>query len=321
MASVLQQQGTLRMVDSFEPDYASCTIREFTAESGMQLAVIEQKGSNMKVYAAFANQTPGCAVSHAVQRIVSKSLSSAYPNTDTSTDTGHPIYTLESAGREDFAKVLPDYLKHILSPITNDAVKAEFQNTDDKPHSLEVMHRTACRLLHSENAQRALTPDQILRYHRDMYQLRNLRLVIVGEHDHLPQIQNELDRQQYDDYSCHLPPWWQNACVFQSTEAVYPTHVRTERLEIVEERVTELLQDIAKKPVDMDRMRECIKQEKSQDQLEAQISELYFPRNIISEYASGNRDDSTLRKFQSLSEYGTLEKWTGENWGDFSCAR
>ncbi|EXU94918.1 peptidase M16 inactive domain family protein [Metarhizium robertsii] len=104
--------------------YAPYTITEFTTESGMQLAVIEQERSTMKVYAAFANQPPGCAVSLAVQRIVSKSQSSAYSNTDTSTDTSHP---------------------------------------------------------------------NILRYHRDVYQLRNLRLVIVGEHDHLPQIQNELD--------------------------------------------------------------------------------------------------------------------------------
>lgn len=194
MTSVLQQQGALRMVARFKPDYAPYTITEFTAESGMRLAVIEQEGSTMKVYAAFANQTPGCAVSLAVQRTVSKSLSSAYPNTDTLTETGHLMYTLESAGWEEFAKVLPAYLKDILSPITNDAVEAELLNTDDKPHSVEVMYRKACLQLYPENAQRALTSDQILQYHRDVYQLRNLLLVVVGEHDHLPQIQNELDR-------------------------------------------------------------------------------------------------------------------------------
>lgn len=197
MTSILQQQDTLLRVESFKPDNTSCTINEYLGQGGMKIAVIEKEGSEIKVYAAFANQTPGCAVSLAVQRIVSKSLSSAYSNTDTSTDTSHPMYTLESAGWEELAKVLPAYLKRILLPTTNDAAKAELLDTDEKPHSLEVMYREACRLLYLENAQRALTPDQILQYHRDVYQLRNLRLVIVGEHDHLPQIQNELDR-----YAC-----------------------------------------------------------------------------------------------------------------------
>lgn len=103
----------------------------------------------------------------------------------------------------------------------------------------------------------------------------------------------------------------------QTVIRLWLKNVPTERLEVVKRRVTELLQDIANKQVDMDRMRECIEQEKYQDKLEAQTLELYFPRIFISEYASGNRDGSTLRKFQALSEYGTLEKWTGEHWRAF----
>lgn len=100
----------------------------------------------------------------------------------------------------------------------------------------------------------------------------------------------------------------------QTVIRLWLMQVPTERLEVVEKRVTELLQDTADNPVDMHRMRECIQQEKKQDQLEAKTSELYFPYSIISEWVSDNGDDSTLRKFQSLSEYGTLEEWTGENW-------
>ncbi|KFG84304.1 putative zinc metalloprotease [Metarhizium anisopliae] len=394
MTSILQQQDTLLRVESFKPDNTSCTINEYLGQGGMKIAVIEKEGSEIKVYAAFANQTPGCAVSLAVQRIVSKSLSSAYSNTDTSTDTSHPMYTLESAGWEELAKVLPAYLKRILSPTTNDAAKAELLDTDEKPHSLEVMYREACRLLYLENAQRALTPDQILQYHRDVYQLRNLRLVIVGEHDHLPQIQNELDsfarlsldpvrppaldtirrhalketmvttvEIPEDDESvgkiliCLFGPdyvnmvetsainilleylrsslasrlmtdsadnetlgkslTWDWMPQSQTVIRLWLMQVPTERLEVVEKRVTELLQDTADNPVDMHRMRECIQQEKKQDQLEAKTSELYFPYSIISEWVSDNGDDSTLRKFQSLSEYGTLEEWTGENWWAF----
>ena len=43
------------------------------------------------------------------------------------------MYTLESAGWEELAKVLPAYLKRILSPITNDAATAELWNTDESP--------------------------------------------------------------------------------------------------------------------------------------------------------------------------------------------
>lgn len=96
-----------------------------------------------------------------------------------------------------------------------------------------------------------------------------------------------------------------------------PTGVATEKLEHVEHRLTELLKEVASKPLDMKYLKDCVRRERRQVQFQAEDQESFYSNNIITDYLFGKRDGSTLKEMQSLTEYDVLETWTDEQWRAF----
>ena len=91
--------------------------------------------------------------------------------------------------------------------------------------------------------------------------------------------------------------------------------VATEELEVVEARFFELLKEAATKAIDMTFMKDCINVERRQIKFQAESSADFFTESIIRDFLFGNRDGSTLlADLGSLTDYDTLEEWTGDQW-------
>ncbi len=143
--------------------------------------------------------------------LLDKMATRAYAYTNAYTAVDHTAYILETAGWEGFAQILPVYLEHVMLPrLTNEACMTEVHHVDGKGEdagvvyaemqalqytSKELMDLRARRLLYPEDvgfryetggmmdALRVLTPQRIREFHKTMYQLPNLAVVVVGDVD------------------------------------------------------------------------------------------------------------------------------------------
>ncbi|KAF7558060.1 hypothetical protein G7046_g5890 [Stylonectria norvegica] len=219
-------KSRFRKIQSFKTDYAPCTISQYVSErSGMQVVVADRQGPKVNGYFTLATEIfDDSGAPHTLEHLVfmgSKSYqykglldklsSRAYSSTNAWTATDHTAYTLETAGWDGFAQILPVYLEHVILPtITDEGIVTEVWHIDGEGNdagvvysemqavqhrSPEIMDLKARRLIYPENvgfryetggmtdALRVLTPDRIRQFHKDMYQPRNLCLVIVGETD------------------------------------------------------------------------------------------------------------------------------------------
>ncbi|KAH7165734.1 Metalloenzyme, LuxS/M16 peptidase-like protein [Dactylonectria macrodidyma] len=237
-------KSRFRKIQSFKADYAPCTITQYVSErSGLQVVIADRKGPKINGYFTLATEIfDDSGAPHTLEHLVfmgSKSYqykglldklsSRAYSGTNAWTATDHTAYTLETAGWEGFAQILPVYLEHIILPtITDDGIVTEVCHIDGEGNdagvvysemqavqfrSPEIMDLKARRLLYPENvgfryetggmtdALRVLTPERIRQFHRDMYQPRNLCLVIVGETDqeNLLEILDKFEESIKDD--------------------------------------------------------------------------------------------------------------------------
>lgn len=118
-----------------------------------------------------------------------------------------------------------------------------------------------------------------------------------------------------EELASSISQWWESRP--NSVIWLQPTGVATEKLEFVEKRLFQLLSEVASNPLDMEYMKECIRREKRQVKFHAEASESFYATNIITDYLFGNRDGSTLRDLETLSEYDTLEAWTDQDWRGF----
>lgn len=212
----------------------------------MQVVVADRQGPKINGYFTLATEIfDDSGAPHTLEHLVfmgSKSFqfkglldklsSRAYSGTNAWTATDHTAYTLETAGWEGFAQVLPVYLEHIILPtITDEGITTEVWHIDGEGNdagvvysemqavqfrSAEIMDLQVRRLMYPKDvgfryetggmteALRVLTPDRIRQFHRDMYQPRNLCLVIVGEadHDDLLQILDDFEESIKND----IPP-------------------------------------------------------------------------------------------------------------------
>ncbi|KAI8960573.1 Metalloenzyme, LuxS/M16 peptidase-like protein [Daldinia sp. FL1419] len=236
-----------RKLQSFQTDYAHATITQYESErSGMQVVVADRKGPKVNGYFTLATEIfDDSGAPHTLEHLVfmgsksyhykgllDKLASRAYGNTNAWTATDHTAYTLETAGWEGFAQILPVYLEHLIVPtITDAACLTEVHHIDGEGNdagvvysemqgvqhmSSEIMEIKARRLLYPENVGfryetgglmenlRVLTPERIRAFHREMYQPRNMCIVIVGEvdHDNLLTILDQFEESVKDD----LPP-------------------------------------------------------------------------------------------------------------------
>lgn len=236
-----------RKVQSFQTDYAHTTITQYESErSGMQVIVADRDGPKVNGYFTLATEIfDDSGAPHTLEHLVfmgsksyhykgllDKLASRAYGSTNAWTATDHTAYTLETAGWEGFAQILPVYLEHLIVPTITDAacltevhhingegndagvVYSEMQGVQYT--STELMDIKARRLLYPENvgfryetggmmeALRVLAPEKIRSFHRAMYQPRNMCVIIVGEvnHEHLLSIMDQFEESVKDD----LPP-------------------------------------------------------------------------------------------------------------------
>ncbi|KAI1658966.1 Metalloenzyme, LuxS/M16 peptidase-like protein [Daldinia decipiens] len=236
-----------RKLQSFQTDYAHASITQYESErSGMQVIVTDRKGPKVNGYFTLATEIfDDSGAPHTLEHLVfmgsksyhykgllDKLASRAYGGTNAWTMTDHTAYTLETAGWEGFAQILPIYLEHLIVPTITDAacltevhhingegndagvVYSEMQGVQYS--SAEIMDIKARRLLYPENVGfryetggmmenlRVLTPERIRNFHREMYQPRNMCIIIVGEvdHDNLLTILDQFEEGVKDD----LPP-------------------------------------------------------------------------------------------------------------------
>ena len=150
--------------------------------------------------------------SYGYKGLLDKVAQRLYSNTNAWTATDHTAYTLETAGYAAFAGILPMYLEHVLLPTLTDAgCYTEVFHIDGSGHDAgvvysemqgvqnsqgELMELRGKRLMYPPDNGfryetggmmehlRVLTADRIRQFHRDMYQPRNLCLLITGEIDH-----------------------------------------------------------------------------------------------------------------------------------------
>lgn len=150
--------------------------------------------------------------SYRYKGFLDKLATRAYSGTNAWTATDHTAYTLETAGWRGFSQILPVYLEHLISPTLTDSgcitevhhidgsgndagvVYSEMQGVQNTAN--ELMELELKRLLYPEGVGfryetggmleklRILTAERIRQFHRDMYQPKNLCLVLTGEIDH-----------------------------------------------------------------------------------------------------------------------------------------
>lgn len=236
-----------RKLQSFQTDYAPTTVTQYESErSGMQVIVADRKGPKVNGYFTLATEIfDDSGAPHTLEHLIfmgsrsyqykgllDKLAGRAYAGTNAWTAVDHTAYTLEAAGWDGFAQILPVYLEHLILPtITDEACITEVHHVDGEGNdagvvysemqalqysSSELMDLRARRLLYPENvgfryetggmmeALRVLTPERIREFHKAMYQPRNLAIVVVGEADHqdLLQILDQFEESVQDS----IPP-------------------------------------------------------------------------------------------------------------------
>ncbi|KAJ0419969.1 Metalloenzyme, LuxS/M16 peptidase-like protein [Aspergillus carlsbadensis] len=134
-----------------------------------------------------------------------------YSNTNAWTATDHTAYTLDTAGWEAFSRMLPVYLEHVVAPtLTDEGCYTEVHHIDGsgndagvvysemqgvQNNAAELIDLAGRRLTYPEGVGfryetggmmeqlRVLTAERIRAFHREMYQPKNLCLIITGEVD------------------------------------------------------------------------------------------------------------------------------------------
>ncbi|KAF8244277.1 hypothetical protein K440DRAFT_647002 [Wilcoxina mikolae CBS 423.85] len=175
--------------------------------------------------------------SYPYKGILDRLATRAYSETNAWTATDHTAYTLDTAGWAGFSQILPVYLEHILFPTLTDAgcitevhhidgtgqdagvVYSEMQGIQNTQDSL--MNEKGNKMLYPESigfryetggmmdALRVLAADRIRRFHKEMYQPKNLCVVIVGkvDHDDLLTVLDKFEDNIIADIPDPASPW------------------------------------------------------------------------------------------------------------------
>lgn len=221
------QKSHFRLLQKFKPDYSPSEFTQYESErTGMRVVVIDQKGPKVSGYFVLATEIhDDSGAPHTLEHLcfmgsrnyrykgfLDKLATRAYSNTNAWTATDHTAYTLDTAGWEGFAQLLPVYLEHVIAPtLTDEGCYTEVHHVDGTGHdagvvysemqgvqnnAAELIDLKARRLLYPEGIGfryetggmmeqlRVLTAERIRAFHREMYQPKNLCLIITGEVDH-----------------------------------------------------------------------------------------------------------------------------------------
>ncbi|KAF4308857.1 Peptidase M16 [Botryosphaeria dothidea] len=227
MPGMVEKKPHFKTVQKFEADYAPAQFSQYeSTRTGMRVVVVDRKGPKVNGYFALATEIHDdsgaphtlehlCFMgsrSYKYKGVLDRLATRAYSNTNAWTATDHTAYTLDTAGWDGFAQILPVYLEHVLLPtLTDEGCYTEVHHVDGTGNDAgvvysemqgvqntqgELMELQARRLLYPEGngfryetggmmeQLRVLTADRIREFHKDMYQPKNLCLVITGEVDH-----------------------------------------------------------------------------------------------------------------------------------------
>ncbi|KAK0861416.1 hypothetical protein LTR87_016975 [Friedmanniomyces endolithicus] len=227
MPAAKEQTPRFKTVQTLKLEYAPITITQYeSTRTGMRVAVVDQKGPKVNGYFALATEIhDDSGAPHTLEHLcfmgskayhykglLDKLATRMYSTTNAWTAVETTTYTLDTAGWEAFAQMLPIYLDHLIVPTLSDAgcytevhhidgagndagvVYSEMQGTQNS--GPELMDLEMRRAIYPEGngfryetggmmeQLRSLTADRIRDYHKEMYQPKNMRLVITGEVDH-----------------------------------------------------------------------------------------------------------------------------------------
>ncbi|PSK55173.1 hypothetical protein B9Z65_2562 [Elsinoe australis] len=195
--------------------------------------------------------------SYRYKGILDKLATRVYSNTNAWTATDHTAYTLETAGWEGFSSILPVYLEHVLVPTLTDAgcytevfhidgtgndagvVYSEMQGVQNTQG--ELMELESKRLLYPEGNGfryetggmmenlRVLTADRIREFHKEMYQPKNLSLVLIGQVDQkqLLRILDDFEETILDDVPAIDAPFTRPWVESKKTPELNTTTIKT----------------------------------------------------------------------------------------------
>ncbi|KAJ5215933.1 uncharacterized protein N7498_002340 [Penicillium cinerascens] len=218
------RQSHFKLLQQFKPDYSPSEFTEYESQrTGMRVVVIDQPGPKVNGYFVLATEIhDDSGAPHTLEHLcfmgsrnyrykgfLDKLATRVYSNTNAWTATDHTAYTLDTAGWEGFARILPIYLEHVIAPTLTDegcytevfhidgtgndagVVYSEMQGVQN--NAAELIDLAARRLTYPEGngfryetggmmeQLRVLTAERIREFHREMYQPKNLCLVITGE--------------------------------------------------------------------------------------------------------------------------------------------
>ncbi|PLB34412.1 putative zinc metalloprotease [Aspergillus candidus] len=220
------QQTHFKLLQKFKPEYSPSEFVQYESErTGMRVVVIDQQGPKVTGYFVLATEiTDDSGAPHTLEHLcfmgsrnyrykgfLDKLATRVYSSTNAWTATDHTAYTLDTAGWEGFAEILPIYLEHVIAPtLTDEGCYTEVHHIDGtgndagvvysemqgvQNNAAELMDLTARRLTYPPGVGfryetggmmeqlRVLSAERIREFHREMYQPRNLCLVITGEVD------------------------------------------------------------------------------------------------------------------------------------------
>ncbi|KAJ5112326.1 hypothetical protein N7532_000371 [Penicillium argentinense] len=220
------QQSHFKLLQQFKPDYSPSKFAEYESQrTGMRVVVIDQKGPKVNGYFVLATEIhDDSGAPHTLEHLcfmgsrnyrykgfLDKLATRVYSNTNAWTAPDHTAYTLDTAGWEGFARILPVYLEHVIAPtLTDEGCYTEVHHIDGsgndagvvysemqgvQNNAAELIDLAARRATYPEGVGfryetggmmeqlRVLTAERIREFHREMYQPKNLCLVITGEVD------------------------------------------------------------------------------------------------------------------------------------------
>ncbi|KAB8239766.1 Metalloenzyme, LuxS/M16 peptidase-like protein [Aspergillus alliaceus] len=221
------QKSHFKLLQKFKPDYSPSEFVQYESErTGMRVVVIDQKGPKVTGYFVLATEIhDDSGAPHTLEHLcfmgsrnyrykgfLDKLATRVYSSTNAWTATDHTAYTLDTAGWEGFAQILPVYLEHVIAPtLTDEGCYTEVHHVDGtgndagvvysemqgvQNNAAELIDLTARRLTYPHGVGfryetggmmeqlRILTAERIRAFHREMYQPKNLCLIITGEVDH-----------------------------------------------------------------------------------------------------------------------------------------
>lgn len=445
MAPTTSKNTHFETLQSFKADYAPTKLTQYRSKrTGMHVVVVDRPGPKVSGYFTLATEIfDDTGAPHTLEHlcfmgskkypfkgVLDKLANRAYSNTNAWTATDHTAYTMDTAGWEGFAQILPVYLDHLIRPTLTDegcytevhhingdgedagVVYSEMQGVQN--NAAELMDLEARRLLYPETVGfryetggmmeqlRNLSEQRIRDFHKEMYQPKNLCLVIVGEVDHedmldildrfeetildeVPKIEDpfrrpwiespetpdlketviktvefpEEDESSGDILVAFLGPdcndvvqvgalnilltylagssisvlenklveqeqlassvttWWDARP--KSVIWLQPTSVKAEKMAEVEQRMFQILKEVAANPFNMEYMQAIVQRERRQVKFQAESSPEFFSSNVINDFLFGRRggDKPGILDLATIKEYDELEQWTSDQWQTF----